>query len=315
MQVRKVRDVIIYNIGWLIIVGMLIGGRAFIPGFFVIRNLINILFHSSILGMLVLAESVCLISGQLDLSIESTLAFSVGIASLWMTQGSMGVSGLWGIAITVLVGLLIGAANGVCVVKLRIHPFLMTLAVLIILRGLMLYLIPRTIFGLPKDYVFIGSARILTLPLPIFLFLGMYGIFHGILRYTPFGRALYATGGSTKAAFAVGISTDKVLVASFVISGFLASLAGLIMAGRMQAVTNGMGEGMVFLALAGAIIGGVSLKGGVGTAFQAFCGVIILGMIDNMLVLSRFSPYLVYAVKGFLVLVAIVIDSFRQRIS
>jgi len=308
----KIRDTILHNLGWVIMIGTLIFGMIFVPYFSAPRNLINILYHSSILGILVLAESLCLLSGNLDLSIESTLAMSVAIPALCMVKWFPSMPPGMGVGLTFLIGLLIGLTNGFFIVKMGINPLLMTLSMLIILRGLMLYLVPMAIAGLPKEYLFIGGAPILDLPLPIVVLIGAYVFFYFVMKYTNFGRGVYATGGNKIAAFTAGINTDGVVISIFALSGLLASVAGWIMVGRIESVSNIMGEGMVFFAFAGAVLGGLSLKGGIGTISGAFSGVLLLGIIDNLLRLGDVSPYLVHALKGFLILIAITVDSFKR---
>jgi len=136
---------------------------------------------------------------------------------------------------------------------------------------------------------------------------------HILLESTVFGRSIIAIGGNSEASFKRGIRTARITILTFAISGLLASAAGLLATGRQAAVTNIMGQGMVFEAFAAAVLGGVSLKGGSGSVTGMIAGVLILGIINNSLTLLGVSPYLIYATKGFLIFIAILID--RNRIN
>jgi simple sugar transport system permease protein/ribose transport system permease protein len=307
-------EFVLQYFAWLILVGTVVFASMAVPRFLTTRNLVNILYHSSILGMLVLPQSLCLLSGNLDLSIESTIAVSVAIPVVIMMRTQAAFPSPILIPLSLAVGLAIGLVNGFFVVKMGINSFLMTLAMMIMLRGMMLFLVPRTIYGLPASFTFVGGSPILGVPLPVFILIAVYALFFFVLRYTRFGREVYATGGNKAAAYAAGIDSERVTMIVFMLSGLLAAIGGWIIAGRLEAVTNNMGEGMVFLAFAGAVIGGVSLRGGIGTVLGAFSGLLLLGVIDNVLSLSQVSPYLVYALKGFMIFVAMNIDSLKQRL-
>ena len=310
----KIKLKILDNIIWVILVILIIVNAIIIPRFFTYGNLMNILYHSSVLGFLVIAESLCLITGNFDLSIESTVAFAPAIGVLLMVKWIPGFSPILAIIVTLAVGGVIGLLNGIMIAKFNINPFLQTLSFLIILRGMTYKLIPMSIFNLPQKFIFLGSQKVLfNIPVAVLvMLLGIY-LVHIMLTKRIYGRSLIAIGGNERASFISGIDIEKVKIIVFVISGMLAAFAGIIAVGRQQSITNAMGEGLVFMAFAAAVMGGVRLNGGVGTALGMLGGLLVLGVIDNSLTMLGVDAFMVYAVKGMLIFAAIVLDNSKTK--
>lgn len=310
----KIGMFLLNNLIWVILIFFVIINIFITPHFFTYRNIINILYHSSILGILILAQGICLISGNFDLSIESTLAFAPAIAVLVVTKWLPGLDFSFAILITLIVGFLVGAFNGYCISMIGINAFLQTLSMLIIIRGLTLWLVPFTIYDLPKVYTFLGSERIIgNIPISVLTMLLLFGIANFVIKKMSFGRYIMATGGNPMASFISGIDTKKTLFFTFVLSGVLASIAGLLAVGRQAAITSAMGEDMVLLSFAGAVLGGVSLKGGIGTPLGMLGGALFIGAVDNSLTLLGLNVFIVYAVKGVLILLAVILDNFKIK--
>lgn len=314
MRIRsKISIVLIDNIIWVLLGILIIVGASLMPYFFTLRNMINVLYASVGLGCLVLAQAVCLISGNFDLSIESTAGFAPAIAvviSLWLP----GTSSVMMIILTLLMGALIGYINGFFVATVKVNAFLQTLALLIILRGLCLFLVPIPIHKLPSGFYILGGGTIAnSFPIAIIVMFLAYLIIGIIFRKTPFGRGFYAVGGNLEAANMSGINTKLTIIMAFVISGLLASLGGLLIIGRMQAITNTVGEKLVMLTFAGAVLGGVGLTGGKGRISGVLGGVLLLSMIDNILTLRGVNPYIIYAAKGTILFIAIVSDQLKEN--
>jgi simple sugar transport system permease protein/ribose transport system permease protein len=308
----KILLLLLDNLIWVMLLILVVINLIVTPHFSEYGNIINILDASAILGILVLAQGICLMSGHFDLSTESTLAFAPVIAVLMATQWfpSMG----FGIAIvvTLLIGALVGLFNGFCVAYLKVNAFLQTLSMQIVLRGLTLFLIPITIYGLPPVYTFLGGGRLLgKVPMEVIVFVSAFVLFEVVIKRLKFGRFLLATGGNRKTAYVSGINVQKIIFLTFMLSGLLAALAGLLAAGRQGGVTNSMGQNMVMLSFAGAVLGGVSLQGGIGSSLGMFGGVLFLGVIDNCLILLGTNVYIIYCVKGLLILVAVVLDQAK----
>ena len=311
----KIKLKILDNLIWVILLILILVNAFITPRFFTYKNLVNILYHSTVLGFLILAESLCLITGNFDLSIESTIAFAPAIGVLLMMKWLPGFNPVLALVVTLGVGAVIGLINGVLISRFEVNPFLQTLSFLIILRGLTYKLIPMSIFNLPKAYIFLGSQRA-AFGIPVAVLVMLLGVYlvHLLLTKNVYGRFLIAIGGNERGSFISGINTKKVKTLVFVISGVLAAFAGILAVGRQQSITNAMGEGLVFMAFAGAVMGGVSLKGGTGTALGMLGGVLVLAVIDNSLTMLGVDAFMVYATKGMLIFVAIILDNSKTKL-
>jgi len=312
VNLASIEAKILDNLIWVILLLLFLVNSVFIPHFCSMKNLLNILYHSTPLAILALAQATALASGNFDLSIESTLAISVAIPGIMMN--SLELNPYLAICFVLLSGIVIGSINGFLVVKVGVNPFLVTLSTLIVLRGLMLYLVPKTIYGFPNVFTYLGGASYFGIPIAVLTVLVIYLTFYFFSNYLKFFRELLATGGNKDAAFSAGIDVDRIIFLTFILSGLLASIAGLIMAGRLESVTNNMGEGMVFMSFAAAVMGGINLQGGVFPVIGVFGGFLFLGTIDNTLCLMHVSPYIVYALKGVFILVAIILDHFKTTV-
>jgi simple sugar transport system permease protein/ribose transport system permease protein len=312
----KIQLFIIDNLIWVILLVFMLINAIFTPNFFTYNNLVNILYHSSILSLLILAQGFVLMSHHLDLSTESVLAFSPTIAVLLATSWlPFGLDPYTTMIITIIIGGSIGLLNGYLIAVVGINPLLLTISMMIILRGLVTYLIPFPIYPLPDAMVFMGQGRIFgNIPIAIIFMIIIFTIAHFVLQKTPFGRRFIATGGNLRASIVAGINTKKMIIFAFVMSGVLSAFAGLVAVGRQASVQNSVGEGMVLLSFAGAILGGVSLEGGKGTAFGMLGGAILLGMFSNALNMIGINISLLYASKGALILLAIIIDRIKVRV-
>ncbi len=310
----KIQLFILNNLIWAILIIYFTVNAVFTPNFLQYDNVINIFYHSSILGMLVLGQGLILLTGNLDLSIESTLAFAPAVAMIAATQWFPGMGPYVTILMTLIIGALVGFFNGSIVSYLGIHSFIHSLSMLIILRGLTLFLVPFAIFKLHPVYSFAGSERIFgNIPVAVVLMLGIFLLMHFIMRSTPFGRYLLATGGNPDASYISGINTRRIITYAFICSGVLAAIAGLLAAGRQDAINNTMGKDMVLLSFAGAILGGCSLNGGRGTPLGMLGGALLLGMIDNSLTLIGVNVFLLYACYGVIIFLAVLLDRIKTK--
>lgn len=306
---------ILDNLIWVILFAFSLVNIFITPNFMSYDNIVNIFYHSAILSMLVLGQGLILLTGNIDLSIESTLAFAPAIAMLLATKWVPGFDPGLAIAVTLMVGAGIGFFNGYVVTKIGINSFIHSLSMLIILRGVTLFLVPFAIYKLNPVYTFLGNARTFgNIPVAIFLMLGIFLVLHFILKNTPFGRYLFATGGNPRASFISGINTDRMVTYAFILSGLLAAVAGLLAAGRQDAINNTMGKDMVLLSFAGAILGGSSLTGGRGTPIGMLGGALLLGTISNSLTLIGINVFLLYAVYGVLIFLAVVLDRIKVKL-
>jgi len=314
----EVRDGVLDNLIWLILAVVLLA-FAFIPGYFTIPVLTNVLLHSTFLSILVIGETLCLLTGNFDLSVESILAFCAMFAAVLM--GTRAPTPGWGITpwivlpLMMLVGTMIGGLNGFCVARLKINPFIVTLATMIVFRGLTIILtMSQAVIKFPLVYKAIGSAMAGPIPVLVILAFGLYACFHFLITRTLFGRKLFATGGNSPVAFAFGLDPDRVVIQAFMLSGFLAAVAGWCLSSRLDAAIPGMAQGMTFDVMAAAVIGGVSLKGGKGSLVGALGGVLLLGSINSALTVANVSPYWYNVIRGLTIFVAVGLDTLKQHL-
>ena len=314
MRLRtKIQLTLLDNLVWVLLAAFFLINAVFTPNFFSGKNQLNILYQSATLGLMVLGQGIVMMVGELDLSMEATLAFAPGVTILIANQ--LGLNPVVCILLTLLLGAAIGWFNGVCVAKLQTNSFLLTMSTQIVMRGLVLFLVPFSLAGLSPVYAYLGRGRIGTLQVAIPALLVIYLVFEFIFRKTIFGRRFTLTGGNRRASYISGINTDRVMILAFVLAGLLSALAGLITAGRQNAVSNSMGENMVMMAFAGAILGGCSFNGGMGKPIGMLGGALLLGMIDNALTLNGVDVNLVSATKGALIFVAILLDRARFKLT
>jgi ribose/xylose/arabinose/galactoside ABC-type transport system permease subunit len=283
------------------------------PAFLTSDNLLNILQQSSELSILVIAETLILLLGKIDLSLESIVGFAPMLGAWLISRDpSLGGSGLglnpvFAIVIVFVTGALVGALNGFLVATMRLSPFIVTLSILILLRGMTLGLTNgTTLFDLPDSFLYLGSAKWGGAPASIWIAALLYLIFGLGLRYHRLGRALYAIGGNPEAARVTGIQVDRIVWGTYVVSGLLAALAGLMLSGRIASVVSSQGQNMIFYVFAAAVIGGVNLNGGRGRLVGALTGVLLLGVLQNVLTLSQVPSFWIDAVYGAIILLALI---------
>jgi ribose/xylose/arabinose/galactoside ABC-type transport system permease subunit len=296
----------------LIVLAMIIGTFLH-PAFLTRVNLVNVLQQSSELSILVLAEAIILLVGRFDLSLESIVGVAPMFAAWLVTDTVLNGSGLMlnpylAVVVLFVVGLVIGGVNGMLIVRLGLNAFITTLAMLILLRGISIGLTNgRTLYDLPEAFLYLGNARWLGLPASIWVAAGLYAVGSLILGYHRFGRAVYAIGGNAEAARAAGIPVNRYIWAVFVIAGGLAALSGLMLTGRMASVLSGQGQNMIFTVFAAAVIGRISLNGGKGSIVGALFGVILLGIISNILTLSNIETFWISATYGAIILLSLIV--------
>ncbi len=294
----------------LIVVGALVS-----PVFLTVSNMSGVGQQISSLGVVVVGESLILLVGGIDLSLEGTYGFAPMVAA-WLIvpvaaygQG-VELSPYLGILICLVIGAGIGMVNGWLIVKGRLNGFIVTLGMTVLLAGMQLGVVKgQTIPDLPAPFSYLGAAYVGQLPVSliatavIFVAVGLF------LRYHRAGRAIYAVGGNPAAARAAGIKVNRVRTGVYVAGGVLAALGGLMEAGRVSAVTGtqGYGEGIIFEVFAAAVIGGVSLKGGRGNMVGAATGVVLLGLVQNILDLANVSNYWIEALDGAVILFALIL--------
>lgn len=311
------------NLIWIMLLAVVIFFSILTDKFLTLPSLLNVLVHAGVLGIMVIGQSFTLVTGNFDLSMESTLGLSALVAAWLMVPADAPHygSGLMlhpflAVAIMLLLGLAVGWVNGTLITRFKMNNFVVTLAMLIALRGAMLILTEgRTVFGTPPLFNWLGGDRLGPIPVLVIVLIVAYAIAHIVLQYTRFGRELYAVGGNRNAARASGVDPERRIRHVYLISGVLAAFAGWILAGRLTNVINNLGEGMIFEVFAAAVIGGISLQGGRGTMLGAFGGVLLLSAINTGLNLVEVSPFWIETIRGLVILVAMLIEAQKVRYS
>ena len=312
------RDVRLMILNWFreltlvpVIVVLMIAGAVVNPVFFTTSNLINVAEGGAALGMVVVAESLILLTGKFDISLQGTFGLAA-LLGAWLIapKQSEGLGTEWspwiGLLVVLLVGLAVGTFNGFLVIKANFNAFIFTLAMSILLTGLQLgWLGGQTVYNLPEAYIYIGAESWFGIPVAVWITVVTFVVAAMFLRYHRVGRAMYAIGGNLEAARAAGIRVDRIRIGVFVVASVLAAVGGLMQAGRVTAVTAGQGSNLIFGVFAAAVIGGISLEGGRGRMVGALTGVILLSLVTNILTLSNISSTWIDAVDGGIILIAL----------
>lgn len=304
---------------WGILFVILIVCSLSIDRFFQVGIFLNILQHATFVGILAIGLAFCIIAGHMDLSVESVMAFSAMLGA-WLAASSASAAGLGVPTPFVFVacltfGALAGAFNAYLVVRLNINAFIVTLATYIAIRGLGLILTGgRSIYGLPDSFKGVAATSIGGVSLLIIILVIAYVLFSVLLKRTRFGRYIYLVGGNPVAPYRAGIDVQRMVFAAFILSGILAAFAGFLLASRTNGATPNLGLGMLFEVFAAVVIGGVSLKGGVGRLSGVFAGVLLLSTIDTAINVMGLDASYMQVIRGGLMLLAVMLDSLKMQI-
>jgi ribose/xylose/arabinose/galactoside ABC-type transport system permease subunit len=245
------------------------------------QNLINIVFAASVIGVVSMGQTLLILTGDFDMSVASVIGFA-GILAV----GTQAFGLLPSIMIALLGGVLVGLANGVIVTRTRANPFLVTLGMQAFIYALaLMYTQSRTLYSRIPDFNVLGRGAVLGVPLPVVVFLGLAVLLQVALRYSIYGRFLYAIGSNREAARLSGVPVDRIRIITFMVCGVFAALAGIIMTSRLNSTVANAGTGFEFESIIAVVLGGSSLFGGSGGTMRTVAGVLVLGVLNNVLVL------------------------------
>ncbi len=291
------------------------------PRFMRISNIINIFQQVSVLGIIACGVGMLLISGDIDISVGAQVSL-IGIILAMIIERIGGIApgepNAWmaplaipmAIVVSFAVGALLGLLTGFIVIKSGVTSFIITLGFSTIYKGIALLISGGASFMLFGRFETLGRGRVFgVIPVAIFFFLGIVFLAHIILRYTRYGRFLYALGGNKKAAYVSGINTRRVTLQAYVMVGLLNALAALILISRVGSALAVTGEAYSLDALAAIIVGGVILTGGKGSALNIFLGVLLIGLVGNALVIMNVNPYMRGIVIGIIIIAAVTISN------
>lgn len=293
---------------WLIVIVFFIFFSVASPVFFHLNNFIIILKGVSVLGLMAIGITFLLISGNFDLSIGSTMALA-----------AMFVIGLqpYGIIIAVIAALLsgvtIGAVNGLLVAKANINSFIVTLATMTGIRGLIYLYTERSIMGTNMGFAEFGSGRIGLMPYVVILFVVVLISANFILRHTVYGRNIFAIGGNLEAAKSAGIRVDRNIIANFVLCGFTAAMSGIIFASQMNAAIPGLGQTYAMTIITAVVLGGTRLSGGYGGMIHTLGGVLAIQILQNGMDLLGVRSLYNTLIMGLILIIVLLVDKNSKR--
>ena len=324
LRTRAMVEFVLENLVWFILAIVLAVFSATIPHYFQLSIFANIVEQSTFVGTLSIGLALVIIAGHLDLSVESTLGLSAMTTSILFASSGIGM-GLtltpeWlaipaSLLASLVMGALIGASNAFLVIRLQLSAFIVTLASFLWVRGLVLVMSHgRSAQGLPPPLRSIAITNFLEVPLYAWLSVLCFIVFAFILRRTPYGRHLTLIGGNAVAAFRTGIAVDRLTAITFILTGAIAGLAGWFLAIRTSGASANLGTGMLFQAFAAVVIGGVSLKGGVGKLSGVYAGVLLLSSINTAINLMNVPAEYTLIIHGGLVLAAVLLDTLKLAI-
>jgi simple sugar transport system permease protein len=299
-----------------VIILLVVVGAFVNSAFLTVPNFTGIGQQVSALGVIVVGESLILLIGGMDLSLESTYGLApMIVAWLIVPAGASFGSGTLlspylGLLVLLAIGAAAGLVNGLLIVKGRLNGFIVTLGMTILLAGIQDGVVKgEAPYNFPAAFGYLGSATFGRLPVSLVVAAVIFVLAGLFLRYHRTGRAIYAIGGNRDAARAAGIKVDRIRIGVYVAGGTLAAIGGLMEAGRVSEVApnQGYGEGIIFSVFAAAVIGGVSLQGGKGNMVGAASGVILLGLVQNILDLEQAPSYWINAIDGGVILFALLL--------
>jgi ribose transport system permease protein len=290
--------------------------------FLTVANQRNILLQISVNLCLSIGMTLVILTGGIDLSVGAILALAGAVAAGLLKNGlalkAFGVvlqfTPFGAVVAGIVTGLALGLFNGAVITRFKLPPFVATLGMLSIGRGLtMLWTGGFPVTDLGPKFGFIGAGVFLGVPMPVWISAALVVLFYIVSRHTTLGRYIYAVGGSEKATAFSGINVDRVKLWVYALGGALAAVAGLVVTARLDAADPKAGLGYELDSIAAVVIGGTSLSGGRGSILGTVLGCLIIGVLNNGLFLLDVSPFWQQVVKGFVILGAVALDKMGAR--
>lgn len=276
------------------------------------RNIINILRQASALGIMSIGMTAVLVSGGMDLSIPSMMAFGGILGSMYMRDGGDPI-----IAALIMIGtcMAIGAINGFAVARLNMIPFVVTLSMMYVMEGAAVWVTDKvSVSGLDQSFIDFVMAKVWVIPVPVIILALMAVLAWVIFHRSYFGRWLYATGVNARAARVSGVPTKSITFSAYVFSGFCAGVAAIIITARLASASAVMGQpGIVLDIMASSVVGGVSIYGGSGSPVGAAIGAVLITLISNSMNMLHIDYYVTLVVKGLVIILVVALDTLRKR--
>jgi ribose transport system permease protein len=296
--------IIIICAGWFLILSLLS------DRFLTFQNLRNVFRQVAMLGLISFGMLLVVILGYMDL----TVGVLMGLSGALYAGFSLNYSVWLALFIVLGVALFIGLVNGFLSTRGEGLSIIITLSMMSIIQGTtLLYTQGAPITGFPKTLNFLGDGYLGSIPWPVIILFVVGLIIHFFLDQMQAGQRFYAIGGNPQASRYSGINVNLYVISAYVMSAFLSTLAGLVLVGRVASAQPNAGQGEEFNAIGAVLIGGASLKGGVGSIIGVLIGVFVLGLISNGLNLLHVNPFFQYVVKGLIILVAVLLDQWGRK--
>ncbi len=275
-------------------------------------NLINVVLQATVIGTIAIGMSFVIFSDGIDLSVGSVMALACTI--MGDLAVNKGMNAIWAMIIALAIGALCGTLNGILITKVNMPQFIVTMGTMMMWRGVALEWVDgQGIYGVPDVMGALGSDYLGPIPYAVILLFIMYAVAWFLLRKTEFGMHTYAIGDNERAAKLSGIKVHRMRIIIYTISGFMCSIAAIIVTGRMNGSTPIVGQSYELEAIAGVAIGGASMAGGVGSIWGTLIGVLIVQVIRNGMNMLALSPYYQQIIIGIIIIVSVGIDCVRRR--
>ena len=283
-------------------------------------NIRNVVLFSAPRGLAAIGQMFVILTAGIDLSVGGVSLMCILFGARLMTLEPLKQFFLGrpfpivqAIPLMLLLGLGVGALSGTLVSRVRVPPLIVTLGMWIMAKGGGLLITQGSIYMLPPEIAFIGQGAIAGVPVPTVILIVAAITAYFVLNYTTFGKSVYAVGGNPVSSYLSGVKVPNIQLTVYMISGVMAGLAGLMVLARVLLATNYMMKGLELDSIAACVLGGVSLRGGQGTLIGVIIGVIIIGVINNGMVVMTLDPTLQDLVRGVVIFVAVAVDSWRRR--
>lgn len=278
--------------------------------FLAVANFRNIIIQAAPIAILAIGMTFVLLTAEIDLSIGASMYLTASVLALYLADVPWPV----GLAAVMVMAGVIGAVNGWVVTRLGVASFIVTLAMLFVLRGIAMWLSNTRTLMFPDEITDLNRASVLWVPSAIFAFLVVFALAWVILQQTPFGRQVYAVGADREAARKAGLPVARIVFLCFVIAGVCAGIGGFVSITQIGAVGPKYGDQIEFAAIAAAVLGGVSLFGGRGSVVGTVFGAILIKTVQNGLNIINADPYIYPLVTAAIIFMAVAIDGVRTRI-
>lgn len=303
----------VHGLGIVLVLVLLIAAFSFLsPNFLDANNLFNILRQVTTLGIVAVGFSFVLLTGGIDLSVGYQISLYVVICGLLMAEYELP----WPLAITIVLvlGIGIGLINGLIITLTGVAPLIVTLSMMTILNGVS-YLISKglPISGFPSEFTVLGQGAVIGIPVSVIVLLIVWAVGYFIANKTSTGRYFYAIGNNIEASRLSGVNTRRTLLFVYAICGFFTAIGAVLLLSRLNSAQSATGAGFEFSVLTACVLGGISVMGGRGSLFGAFIGVLIVGVLDNGLVLLNVSEYVQLVIKGAILLTAVIYDAMSKN--